>query len=159
MFEGHWLTYKLNDAAPHWQGVYIIEARGVIFHVGQTEDFERRRSEHVRSGTCNAVLDANYRVMGVLDNRLFDGLEAYLGRVLAAPTDKRYPNTEEIACNLPSDVPMNALAWPAGNALEIARRYSAVPHGNALGRLAGASAMPMSSIISGLKDTKGPWWL
>jgi len=116
MFHGLWYTWKLNDNVIPFQGAYIIESDGRVFHAGQTDNFESRRVEHLRDQTVD-TLDPNYLCMAVGDRRLLDGIEAFLGRVLTVPIDKRYPGAPEIPCNLPPDLSVNALAAPRSNAL------------------------------------------
>jgi hypothetical protein len=119
MLQGLWYTWKLNDNVIPFQGVYIIESDGRVLHAGQTDNFERQRAELVHDRTVNSLWhrDPNYLCMAVGDRRLLDGLEAFLGRVLRVPIDKRYLGAPEIPCNLPTDLSVNALAAPRSNAL------------------------------------------
>lgn len=139
MFKGTWLTYKLYDGTLPMQGIYIIESYGHVFHVGQADNLERRRGEHARNGVANGVLDpdTNFIAMPVPNGELLDGIEAYLGRVLAVPQNSRYPVVPEIACSLPEDLPLNALSastiWnlllnpiePRARAYDVLRRHLA----------------------------------
>ena len=128
MFQGLWYTWKLNDNVIPFRGVYIIECDGKVFHAGQTDNFERRRAEHVRDHTVNSLWhpDHNYLCMAVGDSRFLDGIEAFLGRVLRVPIDKRYPDAPEIPCNLPPDLSVNTLAPPRSDAL-----WNSAPEPNA----------------------------
>ena len=119
MFQGLWYTWKLNDNVIPFQGVYIIECDGKVFHAGQTDNFERRRAEHVRDHTVNSLWhpDPNYLCMAVGDRRFLDGIEAFLGRVFRVPIDKRYADAPEIPCNLPPDLSASASAPPRSNSL------------------------------------------
>jgi hypothetical protein len=117
MFQGLWYRWKLNDNVIPFQGVYIIESDGKVLHAGQTDNFERRRAEHVRDHTVNSLWhpDPNYLCMAVGDSRFLEGIEAFLGRVLRVSIDKRYPGGSEIPCNLPPDLSANASAPPRSN--------------------------------------------
>ncbi len=117
MFQGLWYRWKLNDNVIPFQGVYIIESDGKVFHTGQTDNFERRRAEHVRDHIVYSLWhpNPNYLCMAVGDSRFLDGIEAFLGRVLSVSIDKRYPGPPEIPCNLPSDLSASASAPPRSN--------------------------------------------
>jgi len=119
MFQGLWYSWKLNDNVIPFQGVYIIESDGRVFHAGQTDNFERRRAELVRDHAIDLLVhtDPNYLCMAVGYRHLLDGIEAFLGRVLGVSTDKRYTGAPEIPCDLPPDLSVNALASPRSNAL------------------------------------------
>ena len=99
---------------------YIIECDGKVFHAGQTDNFERRRAEHVRDHTVNSLWhpDPNYLCIGCWRPWFSRcGIEAFLGRVFRVPIDKRYADAPEIPCNLPPDLSASASAPPRSNSL------------------------------------------
>ena len=91
MFQGLWYTWKLNDNAIPFQGVYIIECDGKVFHAGQTDNFERRRAEHVRDG--GALLMATGPDYGSPDGLFYSPL----GRIAPAkPAGANHQHLERI---------------------------------------------------------------
>ncbi|MBA4130051.1 MAG: hypothetical protein C0519_01355 [Hyphomicrobium sp.] len=136
----NWQTFFLGDQPPAQQGIYVIELPHFIDHVGQTDDFARRRLEHLRDRPyLQGQLYTGYlHVLPVWSALQLDGIEAYLGKTLGMPGLDRFPRAFPVGCPLPpfrySNLRIAAALQAANhpiprNALE---RYASAPPRNGL---------------------------